>query len=151
MRPTKPMSRPPGAVWRSARKSSPSSPDSPTARWPWRPSRSTMSLLTLPIRTIFATSTVAWLDTRRPSTNSPVGRVGPAQACADPAREPEPVHVVRDLGTAAVHDDRVEPDVLEQHDVSREVLAQGAVLHRRAAVLDDDRLGVEVADVGQRL
>ena len=43
------------------------------------------------------------------------------------------------------------PDVLQQHDVARELLAQRRVGHRRAAVLDDDGLAVELADVGQRL
>jgi hypothetical protein len=43
------------------------------------------------------------------------------------------------------------PDVLEQHDVAREVLAQRRVAHRRAAVLDDHGAAVELADVGQRL
>src|SRR5690606_20398669 len=47
--------------------------------------------------------------------------------------------------------DRVEPDVLQEHDVAGELLAQRLVLHRRAAVLDDDRAAVELADVGQRL
>ena len=43
--------------------------ESPTAGWPWRLSRLTMSALTLPSRTIFATSTVSASETRSPSTN----------------------------------------------------------------------------------
>ena len=43
------------------------------------------------------------------------------------------------------------PDVLEQHDVAGEVLAQRRVAHRRAAVLDDDRPAVELPDVRERL
>jgi hypothetical protein len=50
-----------------------------------------------------------------------------------------------------VHDDRVEPDVLQEHDVAGELLAQGRVDHRRPAVLHDDGLAVELADVRQRL
>ena len=96
-----------------------------------------MSLLTLPTSTIFATSTVAASDTRSPSTNCD--------------REVEPLHVAGDLGTAAVDDDRVHADVLEQHDVARELLLELGVEHRRAAVLDHDRLAVELADVRQRL
>ena len=46
----------------------PSSPLSPTAAWPRRLSRITMSELTLPSSTIFATSTVSASDTRIPST-----------------------------------------------------------------------------------
>ena len=84
-----------------------------------------------------ATSTVSASLTRRPPTNS-TGRS-------------EALHVAGDLRAAAVDDDRVQPDVLEQHDVARELLAQRRVLHRRAAVLDDDRPAVELADVGQRL
>src|SRR5204862_7641430 len=42
----------------------------PTAGCPWRLMRSTMSLLTLPTRTILATSTVASSDTLRPPRNS---------------------------------------------------------------------------------
>jgi hypothetical protein len=50
-----------------------------------------------------------------------------------------------------VHDDRVEADVLQEHDVAREVLAQLALLHGGAAVLDDDRAAVELPDVRERL
>ncbi len=96
-----------------------------------------MSLLTLPTRTIFATSTVCG--------------VGDAQPADELDRQAEALHVGGDLRAAAVHDDRVHPDVLEQHDVARELLAQRRVLHRGAAVLDDDRAAVELADVGQRL
>ena len=55
---------------RDARNSWPSSPLSPTADCPWRFRRRTMSLLTLPTRTIFAISTVSLLETRKPPTNS---------------------------------------------------------------------------------
>ncbi|HTX44847.1 MAG TPA: hypothetical protein VMD48_01050 [Solirubrobacteraceae bacterium] len=48
-------------------------------------------------------------------------------------------------------DNRVHPDVLEQHDVTRELFLQRRVGHRRAAVLDHHRLAVELADVRQRL
>ena len=51
------------------RKREPSSPQIPTADWPCRFRRSTMSLFCLPTSTIFATSTVASSDTRRPSWN----------------------------------------------------------------------------------
>ena len=78
-------------------------------------------------------------------------RVGDAQALVEAHLEPEPLHVLGDLGAAAVDDHRVEADVLEQDDVGGEVLAQVLVAHRRAAVLDHDRAAVELPDVGQRL
>src|SRR3954469_20506700 len=77
--------------------------------------------------------------------------VGHAQPADELDRQVEPLHVRRDVGTAAVDDDRVDADVLEQHDVTRELLAQLRVGHRRAAVLDDDRAPVELADVREGL
>src|SRR4051812_44829303 len=47
--------------------------------------------------------------------------------------------------------DGVHPNVLEKDDVAGEALPQRGVLHRRAAVLDDDDAPVELADVRQRL
>src|SRR3954451_647155 len=69
MRPTKPRSVPSWAACLATRNSRPSSPQRPTAGCPWRLRRSTMSLLTLPTRTIFATSTVSASLTRSPPTN----------------------------------------------------------------------------------
>ena len=54
-------------------------------------------------------------------------------------------------GPAPVDDHRLQADVLEQHHVGGEVVAQRLLGHRRAAVLDHHRAPVEVADVGQRL
>src|SRR3954451_6114232 len=131
------MSSPPGPSIVETRNSEPSSPQSPTAGCPWRFRRSTMSLLTLPTRTILATSTVFG--------------VADAQAADELHRHAEALHERGDLRAAAVHDDRVDPDVLEQDDVARELLAQRRILHRRPAVFDHDRLAVELADVGKRL
>ena len=77
--------------------------------------------------------------------------VADAQPTAKLDREAKPLHVFGDLGASTVHNDRVEADVLEQHYIARELLAERGVLHRRAAVLDHDRLTVELADVWQRL
>ena len=66
-------------------------------------------------------------------------------------RHPEALHVLRDVGPAAVDDDGVHADVLQEHDVAGELLAQAGVGHRGAAVLDDDRATVELPDVGKRL
>ena len=74
-------------------------------------------------------------------------RVGHAQAVDELHRQVEPLHVAGDLRAAAVDDHRVHADVLEQHDVARELLLQRGVDHRRAAVLDHDGLAVELADV----
>ena len=66
-------------------------------------------------------------------------------------RQVQPLHVGGDLRPAAVDHDRVHADVLEEHDVAREVLAQLRVVHRRAAVLDHHGAAVELADVRERL
>ena len=78
-------------------------------------------------------------------------RVGHPQAVDELHLEAEPLHVLGDLGPAAVDDHRVHADVLEQHDVGRERLAQVLLRHRGAAVLDHDRAAEELADVGKRL
>jgi hypothetical protein len=77
--------------------------------------------------------------------------VADAQAADEVDRQAEPLHVRGDLRAAAVDDDGIDPDVLEDHDVARELLAQRGVLHRRPAVLDHHGLAVELADVWQRL
>ena len=96
-----------------------------------------MSLFCLPTSTIFATSTVASSDTRRPSTNSHL--------------HAEALHVAGDVGPAAVHHHRVHPHVLEEHHVAGEVLVERGVGHRGAAVLDHHGLAVELPDVRERL
>ena len=78
-------------------------------------------------------------------------RVGDPHALDERDLHPEPLHVLGDVGPAAVDDHRVQADVLEQDDVGRELVAQLLVGHRRAAVLDHHRAAVELADVGQRL
>jgi hypothetical protein len=55
------------------------------------------------------------------------------------------------LRAAAVHHHRVHAHQLEQHHVFGKVGLQGRVGHGVAAVLDDDGLAVEFADVRQRL
>ena len=77
--------------------------------------------------------------------------VGDPHPLDEPHLHPEALHVAGDVRAAAVDDHRVQADVLEQHDVGRERLAQLLVAHRRAAVLDHDGRAVELPDVGQRL
>ena len=59
-------------------------------------------------------------------------------------------HLV-DLGSPAVHHHRVEPDELQEGHVTGEVLLELLVDHGVAAVLDDDRHPLELADVGKGL
>ena len=87
-------------------------------------------------------STVSASVTRRPSRNS--------------GSLPRRLHQVADLRTAAVHDDRTHADRAHEHDVLGEQLGRLAARHRSpsdrvAAVLDDDGLAPEPADVGKRL
>ena len=79
------------------------------------------------------------------------GLVRHAQAVHEAHLHPEPLHVARDVRAAAVHHHRVHADVLEEHHVARELLLQLRVDHRGAAVLDHDRLTVELPDVRERL
>jgi hypothetical protein len=77
--------------------------------------------------------------------------VGDAHALDEGALLADLGQRVVDLRPAAVHHDRVHAHQLEQHHVLGEVLLQRRVGHGVAAVLDDQRLAVELADVGQRL
>ena len=77
--------------------------------------------------------------------------VGHAHALHELALLAEPREHALDLRPAAVDHDRVHADELQQHHVVREALLQRELGHRVAAVLHDDRLAVEAADVGQRL
>ena len=80
--------------------------------------------------------------------------VGDAQPVAELGGLAEAAHQRRDLRTAAVDDDRAHADEAHQHDVLGEDV-EGVVLGRAgdgvAAVLDDDGLAGEAADVRQRL
>ncbi len=77
--------------------------------------------------------------------------VGDAHALHEGALLAQPGQRLVDLRAAAVNHDRVHADQLQQHHVLGEILLQRRVGHRVAAVLDDQRLAVELADVGQRL
>ena len=77
--------------------------------------------------------------------------VGDAQAVVERALHAHaPQHGV-DLRTAAVHEDRVDADIFQQRHVLEDLLRQLLVLHRVAAVLDDDRLAPQALDIRQRL
>src|SRR6266511_1163346 len=79
------------------------------------------------------------------------GLVRHAQAVHEADLHAEPLHVARDVGAAAVDDDRVHPHVLEEDHVAGELLAQLRLHHRGAAVFDHDGLAVELPDVRERL
>jgi hypothetical protein len=66
-------------------------------------------------------------------------------------RDRQPGKHAVDLGAAPVHDDRADPDELEQHDVLGEGRHPLLAGHRRPAVLDDHRLPGELPDIRQRL
>ena len=57
----------------------------------------------------------------------------------------------RDLGTAAVDDDRTQTGIPEEGDVLGERALEGVVDHRVAAVLDDDQRAAEPLEPRQRL
>ncbi len=115
----------------------PSRPVRPTALPPAWLIRPTMSCCTSPASTHSTTSMVSASVTRMPWMKLPF--------------LPRLVERRLDLRAAAVHHHRVHADQLEQHHVFREVGLQRRVGHGVAAVLDDDGLAVELADVGQRL
>ena len=112
-------------------------PERPTARPPTAWIALTICLLMLPASTISTISTVA--------------EVGDPEALDELALDLEAVEHRLDLRAAAVHHDRVDADLLEQHDVAREGLAELGRAHRVAAVLDDEGRAGEAPHVGQRL
>ena len=78
-------------------------------------------------------------------------RIGHPHALDEFAFLADALQQVVDLRAAAMNDDGIHPDQLEQHDVAREAFLQLLVGHGVAAVLDDDRLAVETLDVRERL
>ena len=101
-----------------------SSPESPTEYGPCRLIDATISRLTLPTSAMRTMSMVSSSVTRRP-----VDELGFLAELA---------HQRADLRTAAVHHDRVHADQLHEHDIGGEEIGERRVLHRVAAVLDDD-------------
>ena len=85
------------------------------------------------------------------STISTVAAVGDAQAVDERALDLEPLEHLADLRPAAMDDDRVDADLLQQHDVLREELAERVVAHGVAAIFDDDGLAGIAPHIGQRL
>ena len=115
----------------------PSLPHSPIALPPSAPIQPTICLLIEPASTISTTSTVAC--------------VGDAQPALELGLDAELLEHLADLRPAAMHDDRLDARLLEQHDVLGEILGRGAVAHGMAAILDDHDLLVVALHVRQGL
>ncbi len=74
-----------------------------------------------------------------------------AQAVDEFDGKAETLHHLADRRAAAMHDDGIHAHELEQHDIAHHVRAQLLVDHRRATVLDDDRLAGNRLDPRQGL
>ena len=77
--------------------------------------------------------------------------VGHSQAVDDASLDAEPLQHMGDLWPAAVHDDRIDPVLLQQHDVARERILRDAIGHGVAAIFDDQGVAGIAAHIGQRL
>ena len=91
----------------------------------------------LPASTISTISTVAASVTRKPFDEL--------------ALDLEPIEHRLDLRAAAMDHHRVDPDLLEQHDIAGEVARQGRRPHGVAAEFDDEGAAGEAPHIGQRL
>jgi hypothetical protein len=78
-------------------------------------------------------------------------RCGDAKSTLEVAGDAEPGEHRADLRAAAVHDDRVNPAVAQEHHVGREGRLEHVVGHGVAAVLDHDDLAVQLLEPWQRL
>jgi hypothetical protein len=79
------------------------------------------------------------------------GRVGHSHPVPKLRDHSQSIQHLIDLRPPAMHDHGVEPDILQQHHILGKSLFQGRIGHRMPPVLDDDRLALEGADVGQGL
>ena len=77
--------------------------------------------------------------------------VGDAQPGGEFRLDAEALEHRRDLRAAAMHHDRIDRGLLEQHDVLGELLGERLLAHGVAAILDDDGLLVIALHVRQRL
>ena len=77
--------------------------------------------------------------------------IGDAQAVHEGALDADPLQHLVDLRAAAMDHDRVHADLLHQHDVARDQVAELGIGHGVAAVLHDEGGVVVPAHVGQRL
>ena len=117
--------------------SRPSLPLRPTAVPPSALIVVTICLLMEPASTISTTSMAAASVTRK--------------AVDEVALDAQAGEHLGDLRAAAVDHNRVDADLLQQHDVAREALGERGVAHGVAAILDDHAPAREAPHVGQRL
>ena len=67
------------------------------------------------------------------------------------ARDPHLVQHLVDLRTATVNHDRIDADILEQHDVLGKALLELFIDHGVAAILDDKSFAVEAPKIREAL
>ena len=77
--------------------------------------------------------------------------VGDPQPVDDAALDAEPFEHMGNLRPAAVHDDRVDADLLQQHDIAGERIFGHAVGHGMAAIFDDQGMPGIAPHVRERL
>src|SRR3546814_402289 len=77
--------------------------------------------------------------------------IGNPQPVYELALDLQPVEHGADLRSAAMHDDGVDTDLLQQHDIAGERFCQPVLAHRMTAVFHDEALAVVLAHIGQRL
>src|SRR3546814_8459183 len=106
-----------------------------------RPPRSTRTDTLFPYTTLFRSDDFL-VDLARQHHLGDFGGhgVGDAQAPDEGRFDPELFQHRADLWPAAVDDDRVDADRLQQHDILGEVALRLRVAHRVAAIFDDEGL-----------
>ena len=77
--------------------------------------------------------------------------IGHAQAIDETRLQPRVAHALGDRLAAAVDEHGIDADRFEKDDIAQEPLDDLLILHRAAAVFDDEKLAAKFLDVGQRL
>ncbi len=77
--------------------------------------------------------------------------VGDAQPADEGRFDPELFQHRADLRPAAMDDDGIDPDGLQEHDILGEIALRLRVAHRVAAIFDHERLAGIALQIGQRL
>ncbi len=77
--------------------------------------------------------------------------IGDAQPADEGRFDPELLQHCADLRAAAVHDDRIDADRLQQHDILSEVALRLGVAHRMTAIFDHESLAGITLKIGTAL